>query len=51
MVGRTVRDVERDLIMEGRSSIARHRTMPPTIIRAHLDRTLRNKLKKYADGA
>ena len=48
MVGRTVADVERDLIIDTLGHCLGNRTHAATILGISI-RTLRNKLKQYAD--
>ena len=49
MVGRTVADVERDLILETLKHCLGNRTHAANILGISI-RTLRNKLNEYADG-
>ena len=49
MVGRTVADVERDLILETLDHVLGNRTHAANILGISI-RTLRNKLNEYADG-
>ncbi len=50
MVGRTVADMERDLILKTLDKCLGNRTHAATILGISI-RTLRNKLKQYGDGA
>jgi two-component system, response regulator FlrC len=49
LVGRTVADVERDLILETLKHCLGNRTHAANILGISI-RTLRNKLNEYADG-